>query len=81
MQRVEICIRGLVDEQRSAWFEGFQVIPIEPDRTIIAGTIVDHASLFGLLAKIRDLGLSLVSVHVSESTVTSAQDSTELTEV
>jgi hypothetical protein len=72
MQRVEICVKGLVDEGRSTWFEGFKVIPIEPDRTLIAGAIVDHAALFGLLAKIRDLGLSLVSVHVSENAVTSA---------
>ncbi len=67
MQRVQICVKALVNERRSAWFEGLRVIPIEPDRTIIAGVVVDHAALFGLLATIRDLGLALVSVHVSET--------------
>jgi hypothetical protein len=67
MQRVEICIKGLIDEQRSDWFEGLQVIPIEPDRTLIAGQVVDHAALLGLLATIRDLGLALVSVRVTET--------------
>ena len=70
MQRVLICVKGLVDEQRTDWFEGLQVIPIEPDSTIIAGQVVDHAALYGLLAAIRDLGalppdtdLDVVSVN------------------
>ena len=67
MQRVEICVKGLVEERRSDWFEGLQVLPIEPDRTLIAGQVVDHSALFGLPATIRDLGLSLVSVHVTEA--------------
>ena len=70
MQRVEICVKGLVDERRSSWFEGLQVIPFKPDRTLIAGQVIDHAALFGLLATIRDLGLSLVSVHVTETAAT-----------
>ncbi len=68
MQRVEICVEGLVDEQRSAWFEGLQVIPVEPDQTVIVGPVIDQAVLFGLLARVRDLGLRLISVQVTENT-------------
>jgi hypothetical protein len=67
MQRVDICVKGLIDERRSDWFHGLQVVPIKPDRTLIAGEIVDQSALFGLLATIRDLGLSLVSVIISET--------------
>ena len=59
----EIRVEGTLDEHWSAWFDGMQVTS-EPDGvTLIAGPVTDHAALHGLLAKIRDLGLPLISVH------------------
>jgi hypothetical protein len=58
----EICVRGQLDTHWSAWFEGLTVIPLGNGDTLIAGPIQDQAALHGILAKIRDLGLHLLSV-------------------
>jgi hypothetical protein len=47
----------------SAWFEGLQVSSDQADQTTIAGPVADQAALHGLLAKLRDLGLELLSVR------------------
>lgn len=46
----------------SAWFDGLTIAPGPNDSTILAGPIADQAALHGVLAKIRDLGLTLLSV-------------------
>jgi hypothetical protein len=58
----EIRVRGQLDEHWDAWFEGLTLTPLENGKTLIAGPIQDQAALHGVLAKIRDLGLQLVSV-------------------
>jgi hypothetical protein len=64
----EIVIQGQLDPQRSEWFEGMTLAPIEnSDRgsacTRIAGPVIDQPALHGLLTKIRDLNLTLISVR------------------
>jgi hypothetical protein len=59
----EIRVRGVLDSHWSTWFEGLAVTSDEPGQTVIAGPVADQAALHGLLAKIRDLGLPLISVH------------------
>ena len=58
------CIRlkGVLDSKWSAWFEGFLITHRE-DETILMGSVVDQAALHGLLAKIRDLGLPILSIQ------------------
>ena len=68
MQQVEIRFKGRIDEQWSDWFDGLAIIPGEPNETILTGPVVDQTALYGLLTKIRDLGLELVSVQVTENT-------------
>jgi hypothetical protein len=58
----EIRVRGLLDSHWSAWFEGLTLTPLRNGETLIAGPIQDQAALHGILAKIRDLGLHLLSV-------------------
>jgi hypothetical protein len=58
----EIRVRGHLDDRWSAWFEGLTLTPLENGKTLIAGPIQDQAALHGVLAKIRDLGLPLLSV-------------------
>ncbi len=58
----EIRVRGLLDSHWSAWFEGLTLTPLGNGETLIAGPIQDQAALHGILAKIRDLGLHLLSV-------------------
>ena len=58
----EIRLRGHLDAQWAAWFDGL-VINTENGETLLRGPVADQAALFGLLKKIRDLGLPLVSVR------------------
>ena len=53
----------MLEPRWSAWFEGLQVSSDERGQTTIAGPVADQAALHGLLAKIRDLGLPLLSVR------------------
>ena len=59
----EIRFKGHLDDQWAGWFEGM-TISLEADgNTRITGQVVDQAALHGVLKKIRDLGLPLVSVN------------------
>lgn len=62
MHKIEIRVRGRIDEHWSDWFEGLTVTYTDQGETILAGEVADQAALYGLLAKLRDLGLPLVSV-------------------
>jgi hypothetical protein len=61
--RYELRVQGELEPRWSAWFEGLQVNSEDHGETIIAGPVGDQAALHGLLAKIRDLGLPLLSVR------------------
>ncbi len=71
MQRVEITVKKRIDFNWSEWFENMTIRHTERDETILCGTVVDQAALYGLLAKLRNLGLALVSVHSVEIEPTS----------
>ena len=66
MQHVEIRVKGQLDEHWSDWFEGLTITHTDQNETVLTGPIVDQAALHGLLAKLRDLGLPIVSVNLSE---------------
>lgn len=59
--RYEIHVDGRVDQQRSQWFDGMQITS-GPDGTTIAGEVADQSALHGLLGRVRDFGLTVVSV-------------------
>jgi hypothetical protein len=69
MQRVEIRVKGQIDEHWSDWFNGLTITHTDQNETILSGPVIDQSALYGLLAKLRDLGLSIVSVDVEELTV------------
>jgi hypothetical protein len=58
----EIRVAGVLDSRWAAWFDGLQVSD-HSDETIIFGLLTDQPALHGLLAKIRDLGLTLIAVR------------------
>ena len=58
----EIRIRDLLDEKWSTYFSPF-ALTADEDETVLTGQAHDQAELFGILLKIRDLGLPLVSVN------------------
>jgi hypothetical protein len=62
VQVFEIRIKGHIDEHWSDWFAGLEITHPEQDETVLTGAVNDQAALYGLLAKLRDLGLALVSV-------------------
>lgn len=66
MQQVEIRIKGQIDETWSEWFEGFSVTYTQCNETILSGEVVDQSALYGVISKLRDLGLTLVSVNPQE---------------
>ena len=58
-----IRVQGRLDATWSGWFDGCSIRPQEEDETLLVGPVTDQAALHGLLAKIRDLGLPLLSVE------------------
>ena len=60
--RYEIRLKGHLDTRWAAWFDGLSLIHASDGITIIHGPIADQAALHGLLQKVRDTGLPLVSV-------------------
>ena len=66
MERVEIRIEGHLDATWAEWLDGFTLIHTEGGGTILTGNVKDQAALYGLIAKLRDLGAKLVSVKTIE---------------
>jgi hypothetical protein len=73
--RYEIRLTGHLHERWAVWFDGLTVSHGSDGTTVIRGPIADQAALHGLLQRVRDLGLPLVSV---ERVGTDAPDPTEL---
>ena len=57
----QIRVEGVLDEEWSDWFDGL-TITRQDDETLLAGPVRDQAALHGLVARVRDLGLPLLSV-------------------
>ena len=64
--RYEIRLTGHLDAHWAAWFDGLLVDREADGTTVISGLIADQAALHGVLQRVRDLGLPLVSVSRSE---------------
>jgi hypothetical protein len=58
----DIRTRGRISDRWSDWFEGMTLIHEDDGTTVIHAPTLDQAALHGLLAKVRDLGLALISV-------------------
>ncbi len=61
-RRYEIRLKGHLDARWADWFDGLSLRHESDGTTIIHGPVVDQAALHGLLHKVRDLGLPLLSV-------------------
>jgi hypothetical protein len=64
MLRVEIRVKGHLDNDWANWLDGFTFTHAEPDETVLAGKVKDQAALYGLIAKLRDLGVTLKAVNM-----------------
>ena len=56
---VEIRVQGHIDEHWSIWFDDLNIVHLDPDETVLTGCVRDQAALYGLIAKLRNLGLAL----------------------
>jgi hypothetical protein len=57
--------KGKIDPHWSEWLDGFEIIHEGKDQTLIIGQVVEQATLYGILKKLRDLGLKLILVKVT----------------
>jgi len=64
--RYEIRLKGHLETRWAAWFDGLSLSHESDGSTILRGPVVDQAALHGLLQKVRDVGLPLVSVTYVE---------------
>jgi hypothetical protein len=62
----EIKIKGHLDPHWSEWFTGLTMTHLEGDATLLSGQLPDQAALHGLLERIRDLNLTLISVTIGD---------------
>ena len=60
--RYEIRISGHLHERWAAWFDGLSVTHQDDGTTVVSGPLPDQAALHGLLQRVRDLGMPLISV-------------------
>ena len=58
----QIRVKGRLGPRWAGWFEGLTIAPAGDGDTLLTGPVVDQAALHGLLRKVRDLGLPLLSV-------------------
>ena len=65
MLTIEVHIKEQIKAEWSQWFKGFCVEKTENAGSTIRGQVQDQSALYGLLAKLRDLGLTLIDIRTS----------------
>jgi hypothetical protein len=58
----QIRVKGTLSPEWADWFGGLEIVAQEVNETLLAGPVADQSALYGLLARIRNLGLPLISV-------------------
>ena len=66
MMIYEIRVKGQLDCQWQEWFGGMQITPLAAGETTLTGPVPDQAALYGLLKRVRDLGMPLLALNPVE---------------
>lgn len=78
--RYELRVEGHLDERWSAWFDGMALVHEDDGTTSLRGSVADQAALHGHLARVRDLGATLISVKSSTVRISSLRSTAVLSE-
>jgi hypothetical protein len=70
----QIRLKGHLSSQWTEWFEGLTITLEEDGNTLLTGPVIDQSALHGLLKKVRDLGIPLLSVNRVKPSQSDAQD-------
>lgn len=70
----QIRIQGHLGRQWAGWFDGFTITLEDDGNTLLSGPVIDQSALHGILKKIRDLGMPLVSVNSVDRDLTNKHD-------
>ena len=62
----QICVKGVLDHKWSEWFDGFTITQVDND-SLLVGKVQDQAALYGVINKIRNLGLTLIFIKPLDS--------------
>ena len=69
MSQVEIRLEGHLDPDWADWLEGFTIAHSQEDQTTLTGSVHDQAALYGLIGKLRDLGVQLISITYGDTSL------------
>ena len=64
--QVEIHLKGLINPRWSEWFGGLTISHSGPDETVLSGLVPDQSALYGIISRLRDLGLDLTSLSAQK---------------
>ncbi len=66
MLQIEMRVKGEINPQWSEWFGGLTISRSDAEVTILAGQVRDEAALYGIISRLRDLGLRLIGLWSEE---------------
>jgi len=74
VQRVEIRVKSQIDPQWSEWFGNLAITSVGQEQSLLTGIVPDQAALYGILTRLRDLSLALISVSVETDVIKGVND-------
>lgn len=66
MQNFQIRVKGEIDRNWAEWFDNMTITHTLEGDTVLSGMVADQAAMYGVLSKLRDLGMQLISVVPTE---------------
>jgi len=74
MLTIEIRIQGCLDKEWANWLGDLTILYPEPNETILTGRVSDQAALYGLVGKLRDIGIRILSATIRDQDLEEGSD-------